>query len=246
MPHTVQTTVPVQNLRKGDVTVRTSGSGLDQRVTRETVDAVKRGTKWVEARDADGKLIVRLERGMGVLVERVEDTPEEREAGYRAYAVRCLTELVEDWATDPTTCLRKSIAELDEQGGAEAAKYGEVVSHWTLDTFLTRQAGFKLAVSIRHMIEKVRTSDSDFYAAATDEDEQLFLAVGLVLDVAERRQSVPNPLSRSTSVTSNLYEDLDRHARAEFIDKLRWTDASKYIDAVVAAHTAHVENAKTN
>jgi hypothetical protein len=230
MPETVTLTVPATKVVRGDAIVGAEDAPISGRsiVNRgELVTWITRGSKNITFETAAGRIVVA--ETTVVSVTREQATAEETAAAERAYAIRGLRRLVADFQADPTTKLRATLESFDP-----ATSYGAPVSYSALDGFLAAQAKFTVGAAIRETLKRVATWERH---ADEDEDQQLVSAVAIFTRRAQRRSHIQNPLSRSTSVTSNLLEDLDAWAVAEFNEKLIWTGAA----SIVAARADELE-----
>lgn len=212
MPHIVTREVKANEVRKGDFVL---GSDVPPVAGRsivnngELVIDRKRGTKNVTIETTGGNITVHADAG--ITIQREEQTDEEKQADRDRFDMLQLRKLVDDWASDPTAKIR---AQLDK---FQHGTHSEALSHWDVDQFLASQAQYKVGVAIQVMTE--RFANHERFADLT-EDERLVTAAAIFID--EDRSYNRNPLSRSTSITSNIFEDLDTWAKAEFLDKLRW------------------------
>lgn len=190
---TVETTV--ENVRKGDI--------IGGATAGWKVETVKVGTKWVELRDADGKLIVRTEVGAQIDVEREIETEESIKARETARATKQLQEMVDGSQADVDRALKS---------------YTEYVTNNPFN--ISDPSGVMMAQASHHELQRI--------ASILDGNDK----ASTLLEAAEiwKRQTVKDltgrfstrALSRSTSVMSNLSEDIEREAKLILLDKLEW------------------------
>lgn len=178
------------------------------------VHTVKVGPKWTELRAESGRLIKRgLSGGDEVSVTRTELTDEEKAEAAAArqaeWDARSLEALESDFrsklAEQPGDILIKSIEKAREKG------YIEEVDHWQLESFLEAQAVHKVYLEINGVMGN---GERDLLTA---------YAIVLMRTMDIDRYPGNGPLSRSTSHTSNLYEDLDRWAYDKVRYDTRWS-----------------------
>ena len=196
---TVQLTVRADQVRAGDVRLKTQGN---RTVTREVAE-VKVGTKWVYLRDAQGKTIDELPLEAGVLVQRTQQTEDSAQAQHRAYQNRKLAQTLAGRSDGVQSALARVTEQITEYGAAD---------YNAISGLLAAQAQLKVHNELVGMA--LTEKYEDLVAAAHAFAERL--KNQLVQDVRHRA------LSRSTSVVSNLLEDCDREAMAKFIDDMRW------------------------
>lgn len=202
--YTASVDVAVEDVRRTDEL-------MDRSENLRIANAIKRGPKWIEVRDADAKLIVRAERGTTVTVGRKFETRESIEAKKEARA----TELLEGCIRDREVEMRKAQAKLN----ARLDQYGQV-DYSEIGNLMTAQADNKVWARFEAVVEGAKSDSHPLHGETL---------VGIYNRMVQqfREDAFPsyggNAMSRSTNVLSNLMEDLDRDAIARFVNVLRWT-----------------------
>lgn len=212
MPTTQTLTVTSENLLRGDRIPHQLGHATVAIVSR----VVLRNTRG-DLHLTDGRM-VGIRRDLEWTVEREVPTEEETLAERRAWSEERFTTLIEqDAAASPAETLTTAAA--NATVGRAAFTYS------TLTDVLERQAIQMLGLTVTAALARLRENDPD---------ASIFRAVAYVIGQGTNRSPV-NPLSRSTSTTSNLLEDMDRWAIARLQDKLLWDDAGRFVQAELAA-----------
>jgi hypothetical protein len=198
---TVEVTVPEAVTEVNKYTVKMTEVRRADVVNGRVVDRVKSGPKWTELLDADGKRIARIESEFETYIERAEETGESRDARNRAYANRGIQRKL----NDPATAVADAVAKI-----AEASAKGHEIGYNLLADLISAQAKAKVWASFRSAVlaapdglDLTEVRDA-FRARLTDH------LVGAV-------SGSQTGLSRSTSVVSNVLDDADRAAIADFI-----------------------------
>lgn len=220
----VEHTIKTDELKVND-TVLADPSFTIQASAPLTVRSIDRKIKWttVKLDNAPTGSLSLTRRSLGDdlwTVVRTEKTPEETFAEQRRFYLRNLRSKTDNWSTDPSEALS------DKMTTNRNADYSELVSHWDLDKFLEAQALYKIARNVLALTEKLPTNEVVPSKWASDEDEVLITAWAQWYCEntlkKDRHYSPRSPLSRSTSITSNLFEDMDRWAVEYVISDLAW------------------------
>lgn len=199
MPVNTTLTVAVESIRRGDAISTENDSHWPYGAVVDTVDAK---TKWVVLRDANGHLVNRVERGTEVKIVRSVESESERVERLRS---RVLEEVRMQLTN--IVSIRDHLADLvakdDEQGG----KY-QLIGHWELDKIIQTQVLENVWRRFAHAVARYGERGLDEVSALV-----------AFIDELQGEPDHRNPLSRSTSVTSNLMDDMQRWANAEFVQQ---------------------------
>jgi len=199
MPITVRKDIKVAELRKGD--------RLDE-MPPAIVESLTRKSTWGVVQIAGEAKPRRLRLDAGITVLREEPTEQEQARSRRTFIVGMLTDELTGWLKrDPARMLREIV---DNDRG-----YGEVLTWSNLPDVLKAQAMFKHARILWHHLGE----PADL--AAIEEDTLLeAFASWWYTNVHRRGDHGPrhDPLSRSTSIISNIIDDCDDWA----IQQIRW------------------------
>jgi hypothetical protein len=199
MPTTVMKQIKVTELRRGDT--------LDE-TPPAIVESLTRKTTWGAVQIAGEAKPRQLRLDAMVTVIREEPTQEERAQARHTYMVQTLKDELSGWLRrDPAQILQDII---DRNRG-----YVEVLTWSNLPDVLKAQATFKHARTLWHDLGQ----PDDI--AAVDEDSLLqAFASWWYTNVHQARDYGPrhDPISRSTSVISNIIDDCDTWAIAD----IRW------------------------
>ena len=215
MPITVRKTLTVTELRKGDTFEETPPA---------VVESLTRKATWGAVQIAGEAKPRRLRLDAGVTVLREEPTEDEQARGRRTFTVEMLKNELTGWLRrDPARMLRKII---DNDHG-----YGEVLTWSNLPDVLKAQAMFKQARTLwQHLGEPADL-------AAIDEDTLLeafaswwYTNVHRLGDQGPRH----DPISRSTSIISNVIDDCDDWAIQQIRLRIGWTGAREEMQRRVA------------
>ena len=199
MPITVRKDIKVAELRKGD--------RLDE-MPPAIVESLTRKSTWGVVQIAGEAKPRRLRLDAGITVLREEPTEQEQARSRRTFIVGMLTDELTGWLKrDPARMLREIV---DNDRG-----YGEVLTWSNLPDVLKAQAMFKHARILWHHLGE----PADL--AAIEEDTLLeafaswwYTNVHRLGDQGPRH----DPISRSTSIISNIIDDCDDWA----IQQIRW------------------------
>ena len=199
MPTTVMKQIKVTELRNGDK--------LDE-IPPATVESLTRKTTWGVVQIAGEAHPRRLRLDAMVTVIREQPTEEEKARTRRAYMVQTLKDELSGWLRrDPAQMLQDIV---DNNRG-----HAEVLTWSNLPDVLKAQATFKQARALWHDLGQPDN------ITAVDEDSLLqvfaswwYTNVHRVGDYGPRH----DPISRSTSVISNIIDDCDSWAAAD----IRW------------------------
>ena len=209
MPHLVEHIVSAAHVKKGDV------------YGGRTVYTKKTGTKWTELREEDGMLILRTLNEDPISVAREVPTDEERAAveAERAAERRARSnEDIEAW-------VRTKIGKFEERMHGYTLKIINGSMSYSYDSYgsmMEEQAEFEIAQAVKSIFEQGLKSDEDrseenleFWAGRERDWVNAFeLWVEQAKEELTSRYSV-RALSRSTSVISNLLEDVKRSITLE-------------------------------
>lgn len=199
MPITVRKDIKVAELRKGD--------RLDE-MPPAIVESLTRKATWGAVQVEGEARPRRLRLDAGITVLREEPTEQEQECSRRTFIVAMLTDELIGWLKrDPARMLREIV---DNDRG-----YGEVVTWSNLSDVLKAQAMFKQARILWHHLGE----PADLAAVEEDALLEAFASwwhsnVHRLADQGPRH----DPISRSTSIISNIIDDCDDWA----IQQIRW------------------------
>lgn len=191
MPETVTTTIAVSAIRKGD-RIET-GNGVTEPVAHS-----KRGTKYLTFTDANGALVARMDLGTTAAVQRVQDTKEEQAAAWRRRRV----ERIADWLT--TDDLTGAIEKMTER----ITKGGYHNNHDVYDAVLYAEAETQIKRTVQNLLDS-----NEGFDPADAFDQWSEYAKKNYMNRYNHRA-----LSRSTSVTSNLIDDVQREVTFRLLD----------------------------
>jgi hypothetical protein len=186
---------------------------------------------------------VRLRGDNDITVLREQLTTEEQEANKRMFMVEGVREhLFKLLGNNPLDELQDAIEKYNPA-------YGELLSSYNLPGVLKTQARYRVGLHIRSYASKaaerrnveiqLRLDNLRDDVKALDEDVLLDAFAMWYYENTDRRYKVgpQDPTSRSTSVLSNLIEDIEKWAVEKTIDDLRWYVIQGELDARVAAIT---------
>jgi hypothetical protein len=206
MPITVRKDITVTELRKGDTFEETPPAVIESLTRKATWGAVQ------IAGEANPR---RLRLDASVTVLREEPTEAEQARSRRTFMVQMLTDELTGWLRrDPARMLREIV---DNDPG-----YGEVLTWSNLPDVLKAQAMFKHARTLWHHLGE----PADL--AAVDEDTLLeAFASWWHTNVHRLGDQGPrhDPISRSTSIISNIIDDCDDWAIQQIRTRIGWAGA---------------------
>jgi hypothetical protein len=206
MPITVRKDITVTELRKGDTFEETPPA---------VVESLTRKATWGAVQIAGEAKPRRLRLDASVTVLREEPTEDEQAHSRRTFMVQMLTDELTGWLRrDPARMLREIV---DNDRG-----YGEVLTWSNLPDVLKAQAMFKQARTLWHHLGE----PADL--AAVDEDTLLeAFASWWHTNVHRLGDQGPrhDPISRSTSVISNIIDDCDDWAIQQIRTRIGWAGA---------------------
>jgi hypothetical protein len=215
MPTTVRKHIKVAELRKDDA--------LDE-TPPAIVESLTRKATWGAVQIAGEAKPRRLRLDASVTVLREEPTEEEQARRRRTCTVEILKDQVTGWLKrDPARMLREIV---DNDRG-----YGEVLTWSNLPDVLKAQATFTHARTLWHHLGEPED------LAAVDEDTLLeafaswwYTNVHRLGDQGPRH----DPISRSTSIISNIIDDCDDWAIQEIRSRIGWAGAREEMRRRVA------------
>jgi hypothetical protein len=218
MPQSVQHHGTFAQVREGDF-LSTFGNDPITEVVRKPV--------WLTITRASGE-VLRRRRTDPVTFYRDEPTEAERNDETLRYAQRRAASTFDEFVQ------RDYVQNLHEEID-KRADYQEIFDWSNTASMFKRQAYRKLGMELIYIAQKVlkiddlRTDAECFEALAVWYAEE-------VLGSGSYKQRVSDPLSRSSAVLSSIFEDLDRWARAQLIEQIKWmgepfTDRAKEIRA---------------
>lgn len=220
MPVTIVKTIKVQEVRAGENVVVDKPGGvvwstalgqMSIMVARE----IKRGTKWVEARDEGAKLIFREELDSEVEVIREEPTEDERAEQRREYRNQTIYDFVKD--ADEEWAHAQSQFAKEIEGGYEVDRY-----HFTYSRLIHAQAEHyvkRAIISMRDGMQRQAERETDTEVVYVDWVEAFDHWRDLAL---ENLMDGFRGDSRSTSQISNILEDVQRETIAKIAGRRRF------------------------
>jgi hypothetical protein len=160
-----------------------------------------------------------------ITYERTEATQAERNAS----RVQFRFEMMRDALTDmldstPMKKLEQVMAKARHTSTEDGDLAYDVLTHWALDDVLRTQARYKVALRIRSYLAWPLED-------ATYDDLLTAYAKWWSYERDNMRHASRDPLSRSTSVTSNLLEDLDEWAVQSVTSGFGWSEIQDEMDA---------------
>jgi hypothetical protein len=206
MPITVRKDIKVTELCKGDM--------FDE-APLAVVESLTRKATWGAVQIAGEAKPRRLRLDASVTVLREEPTEDERARSRRTFTVEMLKDELSGWLRrDPARLLREIV---DNDHG-----YGELLTWSNLPDVLKAQAMFKQARILWHHLG----APADL--AAVDEDTLLeAFAAWWYTNVHRLSEQGPrhDPISRSTSIISNIIDDCDDWAIQQIRSRVGWVGA---------------------
>lgn len=194
------------NLVPTTVTIKAEHAKAGDVFKAKPVTAVKVGRKWVYVTVAtdNGGTSHELPIGAEIEVVRNIETEESKRAGNRTWANREICKK----AAKRTEAVEETLAEVTDQ----IANHG-YANEWAMANLLSAQADLKI--------------HNEFVGFATRNDFEDAVAakqafVGWLTDRVLAAAVNYRAISRSTSVVSNVMEDLEREAVGRFIDGSKW------------------------
>ena len=213
MPKIENSVIEARTVKKGD------------RVSGRVVETRKTGSKWTELREVDGTLILRTLNEDPISVAREVPTDEER-AAQRAEAEAKLREAnnvsIEKWVRGAVDGYAEAMHKITQNLVERFSRYSSYSSY---DDLLETDAMHKIACSIEHVWKASRSEDRN--REYWDEIGEVDWVKAYELwaeDVKEKlldRWS-SRVFSRSTSVISNLLEDVERAATLQVLNAMRY------------------------
>lgn len=184
--------LPIKDVRLGDT------------VEEQVVANKTTGPKWTVLENAEGKRITRLENDVEVSAIRTEKTQEFLQSNRRYLKNEQIRETLSGLGSATQVALEKVTVDIDFNGYAD---YGSI------SALLAAQAGDRVLSQVSLMAQHAKAGQDllDIYEMAVERFKDI-----LASDYRNRA------LSRSTSVVSNLLEDCEKEAMAEFINRAQW------------------------
>lgn len=192
-------------IRRGDTVRkgRSKGPGGEPTFTEHVVHNKKVGTKWVYLTDADDKLIAELPVGVEVEVERELETPESSDARKRVYNNQKLAEKIVTKRAELKAAQRLFNEHMDTGYEPSYSRWSDLMraeaEQWVWN-------GFAVAAE--------NWDEGDLVDLANKQAEQMTRE--LIGTHAHRA------LSKSTSIMSNLLDEVRRESMAHFIEDVRY------------------------
>jgi hypothetical protein len=203
MPQQVQHTVPAPSVKVNDIFIALADD-VDAKRNFGTVEDVTTGTKWTVITTSTGR--TRIEADREVVVTRTELTEEEKAAEkdeerkqMRAQVNRLIRNAIDKAPDELATAKAKFVATLDF-----------MLDSWSLESFGLAQGQARLWARVGEIAERRDDMDLVDIVKAVAQDEQRKLIDGF------------RGLSRSTSQTTNLLEDMRREAVTKWLDTVRF------------------------
>lgn len=179
------------------------------------VKTVKTGTAYTHVVTRDQK---KLKFGANDALEIERETLTEAAEKIRSYeyAVRGLTRKLEQWRERGDSLVVKAFEEANERMlGDRRYRLGSQLDY-LMDVAVQRLRADLRAMAIRMHDDEDSATYGD--VAATF----LRLERGLESEIIEHNRYGQGPLSRSTSLTSNLAEDLEVHEKRRLLEDIQW------------------------
>ena len=211
---------PVQSMRPGDI-VR---AGLP---TLGIVASIDRKVKWVVVTYESGHRTRALVDATVTYDRNEKDEAEIAIDRYEFSMMRLRRDFEDGFVDKAVDQVRTALARHEDSGY-------DMFTYSNLDDILIAQARFNAYRRIDH----VRSSLEE---RGLDADTALAAAYKSVLD--EDRNGYPqNPLNRSTSVLSNLLEDVKKYVVADIRKDLRWYVTESFLSDADAKATAFIDS----
>lgn len=210
MPKIETSVIEARIVKKGD------------RVSGRVVETRKTGSKWTELREVDGTLILRTLNEDPISVAREVPTDEERaaqaaeiEAEVRAKNNAAIGSWVESMTDGYAETMQKHLADLLERYSTYSSYEG----------MMQTEAMHKIAIHVKSVYETSRSEDRN--RAYWDEIGEVDWVKAYELWAEDAKEKLldrwsSRVFSRSTSVISNLLEDVERAATLEVLDAMRY------------------------
>jgi hypothetical protein len=235
MPQLVEKSVTWNDVRKGDRWPHEDSVAVD------TVEKKQKWGTYTFAGDNAGgteNMVIRRRLGESVVVYREEPTEEET-AKRRHEMIREV--LIDDLRNllrrNPVQKLEDIVTDARQREATSGNPVTSVLD-WNLADVLQAQATYKIAVRINNALRRGTSplNSSEYNGPELVEDATYgeivdAYAAWYASDVDNGRMlnARVNPLSRSTSVLSNLLEDLDVWAVGEITSKFSWATAYEVV-----------------
>lgn len=218
MPEFKITETQGRHLQDGDVLVTSdhevgedfTPNQLDKVVTVTTKDL---GRTYVHVYNADGKRFLKARLDDVVRVARPFPTEAEKAEQRAAEMVRWM-ETSNQWLHE---ILLDALQNTPQKRLAALASTEDgfgLLDSWKVQELLTHQASYDYARRVQGRLERWAEQGRHESLAPLSDVPDVLLSFAMETWNA-RRDSTPNPLSRSTSTVSNLLDDLKRYVAAE-------------------------------
>ena len=201
------TTAPAAEYTTFEKTSQASNIRIGDVVEGRTVAAIKAGPKRVSLFDADGKRFGYFLTDQEVTYTTRQQTGESAEAQTRFRANRLLDRLLSQTGEQVTEALAKVTEQITNHGMATT---------WSMQDLQSAQ--------VQHKVWHTLATHRDNVAAKGNEDGKDLL--DLAREVAESytrdiMSHTASSMSRSTSLYSNLVEDMELQAKPDFVARTR-------------------------
>lgn len=219
MPHIVPTQTTARQIAEGDIL-----NGVE-------VATKKVGTKWAELRDSEGKLIARVQADTELTVSRSVPTDEEVAEAKAKRAAETRQWLVEDLQRDHRKRLENTPTAYLARVQANAAKTSDPDFHMfgysDFSGLMEVQAEYNLAARVDAVAERWAEQGLPEAWSELGWDIDPLTAAYAMICANDSQPHPRNPLNRSTSVTSNLMEDMVVFVAREMVETGWNTDLKK-------------------
>lgn len=187
-----QVSIPAENVRVGDI------------MDGVRVSSVKSGSKWTYLRDDTNKVLAEVQNREEVTVTRQEPTADFSAEQYRMRANRTMAEKVASRHGSLKAVQSKLNQDLDKNAFVDTDM---------LARLLQEQAHLKVLDEFVQVASRAQDGEDlvDVMREFAD-----YLTHRLV------RENRHKAITRSNNMLSNLLEDVEKEAMAEFIEKSRW------------------------
>lgn len=219
MPILKPMTIKVRNLRHGDVT--DTGAIVDQLDARE---------KWGYVTFVEQDKPQRILLDLDITIKRPELTDEERELRDRNEALHWLRDTLDEYAKlDPIRGILAAHKKAKDSGY-------ELLPAFAVDQAVHDNALHEVGRQVQRMYDRLVDPEDDWLDDIVTDDDSKLIAAWAVWYLEPTGRSWNSfdrdPLNRSTSVISNIYEDLERWAFFDIQKRMERHSALTYVEAV--------------